>query len=106
MRQEQLLAYLKGACRGRRLTVPGAELERVLHLSGTDLRKLVNRLRRDGVPIGSSRDGYFYAGTAGEVYATIRQLQAMVRGLEAAIRGLESALEQFGENAPDPAGGD
>lgn len=97
MRKNQLLAYLKGACSGRRYTVKGAELEQVLHLSGTDLRKLVNRLRQDGVPICSSRDGYFYARTAGEVYTTILQLQAMVRGLEAAIHGLESALEQFGE---------
>ncbi len=105
MQKEQLLAYLKGACTGRRYTVKSAELEQVLHLSGTDLRKLVNRLRRDGVPIGSSRNGYFYARTAGEVYATIRQLQTMVRGLEAAIRGLEVALEQFEEAAPDTEGG-
>ncbi len=101
MRKNQLLAYLKGACSGRRYTVKGAELEQVLHLSGTDLRKLVNRLRQDGVPVCSSRDGYFYARTAGEVYTTILQLQVMVRGLEAAIHGLESALEQFGEPCGD-----
>lgn len=98
-RKQQLLTYLKGACPGRRYTVKGSDLEQVLHLSGTDLRKLVNQLRRDGVPIASSRDGYFYARTAGEIYTTIRQLQTMVRGLEAAIQGLESALEQFGETS-------
>lgn len=103
MREETLLAYLKGACAGQRYTVKGAELEQVLEISGTDLRKLVNRLRKKGVPIGSSKAGYFYAETAGEVYATIRQLQAMVRGLEGAIRGLEDALERFG---PADAGGD
>ena len=57
----------------------------------------MNRLRREGVPIGSSADGYFYAVTAGEVYATIRQLRTMAAGLEAAISGLESALCSFGE---------
>ncbi len=103
MRKKQLLAYLKGACSGRRYTVKGAELEQVLHLSGTDLRKLVNRLRQDGVPICSSRNGYFYARTAGEVYATILQLRTMVRGLEAAIHGLESTLEQFGDPCEAPA---
>lgn len=96
MREEQVLAYLKGACPGRRYTVKSADLEAALHISGTDLRKLVNRLRRKGVPIASSRDGYFYAVTAGEVYTTIRQLQGMVRGLESAIAGLEGALEGFG----------
>lgn len=95
MREEKLLSYLKSTCTGRAQRVSGAELERVLGISGTDLRKLVNRLRRKGIPIGSDRSGYFYAATAGEVYSTIRQLRRMTDGLEAAIRGLEDALEQF-----------
>lgn len=98
MREEQVLAYLKGACPGRGYTVKSADLEAALHISGTDLRKLINRLRKRGIPIASSREGYFYAATAGEVYATIRQLQGMVRGLERAISGLEQALDSF---APD-----
>ena len=100
MREEKLLAYLKGACAGRRYRVSGAELEQVLGVSGTDLRKLVNRLRRKGVPIGSDRSGYFYAVNAGEVYSTIRQLRRMADGIETAIRGLEDALEHFGETPP------
>jgi len=97
MREEQLLSYLKGACPGRRYRVSGSELERALDLSGADLRKLVSRLRRRGVPIASDRQGYFYAATAGEVYTTIRQLRQMVNGLEKAIAGLETALENFSE---------
>ncbi len=95
MREEKLLAYLKGACAGRRYRVCGGELERVLGISGTDLRKLVNRLRRRGVPIASDRNGYFYALTAGEVYSTIRSLKKMRAGLDAAIRGLEDSLDGF-----------
>ena len=97
MREEKLLSYLKGACAGRQYRVSGAELERVLCISGTDLRKLVNRLRRKGYPIGSDRNGYFYAVTASEIYSTIRQLQSMVAGLEAAIRGLETSMDRFQE---------
>ena len=114
MREEKLRAYLKGACAGRKYRVSGAELEQaqerfgeleqVLGINGTDLRKLVNRLRRKGIPVGSDRGGYFYAVTAGEVYATIRQLKAMSSGLEAAIRGLEQALERFGERDGEPYG--
>ncbi len=100
MREEQLVSYLKGACPGRTRRVSGAELERVLNTSGTDLRKQVNRLRRRGIPIGSDRSGYFYAVTAGEVYTTIRQLRQMVTGLEKAIAGLEGSLEKFGEAVP------
>ena len=51
MRDEQLLAYLKGSCSGRKNRVGGTELERTLHVSGTDLRKLVNQLRRKTHPI-------------------------------------------------------
>ena len=65
MREEKLLNYLKGACTGRKYRASSAELEAVLGISGTDLRKLVNRMRRKGVPIGSDRCGYFYASTAG-----------------------------------------
>ncbi len=98
MREERLLSYLKGACSGRKRRVSGVELERALKLSGTDLRKLVNRLRRKGVPIASDRQGYFYAATAGEVYTTIRHLRQMVTGLEKAISGLEESLNSFGES--------
>ena len=96
MKADLLKSYLKANCLGRRRTVPGSTLEHTLNLSGNELRKYVNRLRRQGVPIASSRDGYFYAETAGEVYATIRQLGQMEKGLHAAIVGLEGTLEKFG----------
>ena len=93
MRDEQLLAYLKGSCSGRKNRVGGTELERTLHVSGTDLRKLVNQLRRKTHPIASDRSGYFYATTAGEVYDTIRQLKRMAAGLEAADYTVSSSNE-------------
>jgi biotin operon repressor len=95
MREEKLVVYLKNYCYGREKAVRSAELERILGISGTDLRKLINRLRRKGIPIGSCPEGYYYARTAGEVYSTIRQLRGMVNGLEAAIHGLEQSLDAF-----------
>ena len=99
-REERLLAYLEGACSGRDYRVGGKELERTLNLSGTELRKLVNRLRQQNKPIASDQTGYFYAQTAGEVYATIQNptiqnLKKMRAGLDAAIRGLERSLDDF-----------
>ena len=78
------------------------QLERALQISGNELRRLVHRLRKRGVPIASSRDGYFYAVTAGEVYTTIRQLRQMACGLEKAIAGLEGSLAKFGPGGGDP----
>ena len=89
-------AYLHAQCRGTGKALPSQALEQALNLSGNSLRKQVNRLRREGVPIASCKRGYFYAETAGEVYATIRELKKMSSGLDAAIAGLEQALDGFG----------
>ena len=96
MNEEILLEYLKANCQGRKHTRKSIDIERALSISGNELRRKVNRLRKRGVPIGSSQEGYFYAVTAGEVYATIRQLRTMSKGLEAAIHGLEQSLDAFG----------
>lgn len=94
-REERLLAYLEGACLGRARCMGGKELGQALNLNGTELRKAVNRLRQKCEPIASDRNGYFYAQTAGEIYATIRNLKKMRAGLDAAIQGLERALDGF-----------
>ena len=104
MNDEELRDYLKRFCFGREHLICSRDLVRQKNLRESDLRKKVNRLRRKGIPVGSDRSGYFYAVTAGEVYATIRQLKAMSSGLEAAIYGLEQALERFGEREGEPYG--
>lgn len=104
MKEDLLLEYLKTMCPGRERIQKSAQLERTLRISGNELRRLIHRLRKRGVPVASSRDGYFYAVTAGEVYSTIRQLKRMASGLEAAIHGLEDALERFGPANKDGGG--
>lgn len=98
MQNEKILAYLEGSCFGKANRASGTELERTLHISGTCLRKQVNRLRCKEHPIASDRSGYFYATNAGEVYDTIRQLKRMAAGLEAAINGLERSMDRFRED--------
>lgn len=98
MTNEQLCGYLVKNCLGRRGTIGGRELAGKMGASENELRRRVNRLRQQGAPIASSQAGYFYAATAGEVYATIRSLRGMAKGLEVAIAGLEKALERFGES--------
>ena len=99
MNKESVYAYLEGSCRGRRRAVSSQRLEQKLNLSGNAIRKQVNALRREGEPIASSGNGYFYAENAAEVYATIRSLKKMRRGLDAAIEGLEMALARFGDES-------
>ena len=97
MNKETLKTHLLTGCRGDGRAVSAATLRQSLHVSENELRKQVNRLRREAVPIANSAAGYFYAETAGEVYATIRHLRKMREGLDGAIAGLEQALEHFGE---------
>ena len=88
MNDEELRDYLKRFCFGREHLICSRDLV---------------RLRRKAVPIASSREGYFYASNAAELYSTIRQLKEMRAGLDAAICGLEQAMETFTE--PSDGGG-
>lgn len=97
MTNETIARYLEIGCKGRANVISSRELERALSISGNELRRRVNRLRRDTVPIAADQRGYYYAETAAEVYDTIRSMQKMRGGLDAAIAGLERALEKFGE---------
>lgn len=97
MKREQLHSYLQHSCRGKSGAVSGTALAKVMGISGNELRRQVNRLRREGIPVASSSSGYFYAANAGEVYSTIRSLRKMESGLKAAIAGLERAMTDFSQ---------
>lgn len=98
MKKDELRHYLLHSCLGKKRAVSSGKLKATIHISENELRKTVNRLRRDGVPIGSAQTGYYYARTAGEVYDTIRNLKRMRSGLDSAIEGLEACLDSFGES--------
>ena len=83
MTNETIARYLENGYKGRKNAVSSRELERTLAISGNELRKRVNRLRRDTVPIAADQRGYYYAETAAEVYDTIRTLEKMRKGLDA-----------------------
>ena len=97
MNKEKVCSYLDTNCVGKKKVISSGQLEQKLHLSGNEIRKQINALRREAIPIASNSSGYFYAENAAEVYATIRSLQKMRFGLDAAITGLEHAMEKFGD---------
>ena len=78
MNDEELRDYLNRFCFGHEHLICSRDLVRQKNLRESDLRKKVNRLRRKAVPIASSREGYFYASNAAELYSTIRQLKEIV----------------------------
>ena len=52
-----LCVYLKKYHTGKEKAVPSTELEQLFSLNGRNLRRKINRLRQDGVPICSDRSG-------------------------------------------------
>ena len=68
MTKETVALYLENGFKGRRNVISSRELERVLGISGNELRRRINLLRRDTVPIAADQRGYYFAETAAEVY--------------------------------------
>ena len=95
MRKEQLCVYLYKNCRGKKKCASAKAFRSDLHMSENELRKHVNRLRRECIPIGSSSNGYYFAETAAEVYDTIKNLRRIRDGIDAAITGLECSMISF-----------
>ena len=99
MKDKDILNYLQLFCSGKKHSKKSRQIEQALRISKTELRRRINRMRQKGIPIASSQDGYYYARTAGEVYATIRQLKTMEARLQSAISGLEQALDAFDQDS-------
>lgn len=89
---EGLAAYLKDFHTGEAKAVCSKELEWRFHLRGSELRKEINAMRGNGIPICSFRSGYYYAETAEELRRTTRQLQSRIKKIARAERGLRKAL--------------
>ena len=69
---------LKRKHRGKANAVKSPELEARFGISGPILREVVNELRCRGYPVCSDNSGYYYAATAAELAATIRQLNSRI----------------------------
>ena len=64
------------------------ELQNMFCLDGRTVRRKINQLRQEGVPICSSQHGYYYADTQAEIHETIHRLNAMVMKISDARSGL------------------
>lgn len=95
MQEERLAEFLERYHSGESNAATSRELECIFSIKGIEVRQMVNRLRRKGIPIASSGSGCFYAATEQEVRATIAHLTRRISGIAAAISGLNRSLEQF-----------
>ena len=75
---EALAEYLALHHKGEANAVTSRELECSFQMRGSELRREINALRGDGIPICNFEGGYYYAATAEELE-----------------RGLSSALPNY-----------
>ena len=94
MQKERLAENLERYHLGASNAATSRELELTFGIKGIQVRHMVNALRREGVPIASSGDGYYFAATDQEVRSTIAHLTRRISGIAAAIRGLNRTLER------------
>ena len=89
-----LCEHLKKYHRGQESAASSRELEAAFHLKGTELRRVINRLRCNSSPICSDATGYFYAKRPSEIKATIAQLTGRISKISAAAKGLMKSYEE------------
>ena len=64
MQEERLAEFLEQYHSGESNAATSRELECIFSIKGIEVRQMVNRLRRKGIPIASSGSGYFPSDTA------------------------------------------
>lgn len=107
--KDPIAEHLEAYCCGEAHAVTSRELETAFDIRGPDLRRRINQLRGDGIPICSFDGGYYYAETEEELARTIRQLRSRIKKIAYAERGLTKTLNKFtdtGQLSLLPEGGD
>ena len=72
--------------------ITGKQIGIALGIAGPTVRAIVHRLREQGHPVGSSGQGYWYAGSPSELAPTITHLEQRIRSMAAAADGLRRAF--------------
>ena len=75
---------------GRENAITRRELERLTNLDGRSVRLLIERERREGVPILSGHNGYFLPGSEAEKAACVRSLRHRAGEIFATARAVEN----------------
>ena len=89
--------YLKEWRTSEDNAINARDLCTAFNLNSRHLRIIIGGLRKDGVPICSSSQGYWYSTDPEDIEKTIRRLEGQVINMNSVITGLTKALTG-GEN--------
>ncbi len=88
MIEQSILSYLMNNAPNKFYSY---EIEASFGVNGATVRDAVNTLRRQGHPVCSSHQGYWYSTDPNEIQQTIDNLENRVKGMDQAITGLTQA---------------
>lgn len=81
---------------GEENAVKCTELESITGLESRDVKRCIETLRRSGVVICSSSNGYFFPETRAELRTFIHREAARAHSIEITLRSAERLLETWG----------
>ena len=84
--------YLRSNHHTRSTADLSKQLEAAFSCKGSEIRKCINRLRSDGIPICSCVDGYSYSDEPEDISGTINQLHGRIEKIERALHGMGKCI--------------
>lgn len=86
--------------KGQGNAIKCADLEELTQLDNREVRRCIEQLRRSGVVICSSDDGYFYPETRAELQEFIHKEAARAHSIEITLRSAERLFSEWGGDSP------
>ena len=98
---EDILYYLREKHTGAENYVTSKVIENAFGINCTTLRQIINKLRRNGQPVCSNVNGYFYAKNRNEINNTLSQLLGRSKKINEAAQGLVLSHQIFHDGTED-----
>ena len=90
--------YLKEYHTEETHAIKNRELRELFCLTDRQVRLCVNELRREGVAICSSSEGYWYSEDTADIERTLHRMEAQIYNMKCSIAGLQKALQERQDN--------
>ena len=71
------------------------QIEKEFGYKGKDIRRIVNEMRCQGIPICSCSKGYFYAASVDDINETLAHLKSRIISIQAAQDGMDQSKMMY-----------
>ncbi len=87
-KKTSICKYLHQNHKGRKNAIHSRQLEQIFSIDGRNLQRKICSLRKDGYPICSDDNGYYYAEKQEEINDTIQRLNSLARRITITRNGM------------------